>query len=116
EIQIIPIDYNNINIVVNRIPGGNYSSGGAWRLPLNTMIKNVINGTNQCESIIIKNANNEFYMVFDQAQSQFGIASRSDIGYGPLPIFVLVNLYLASQNRSSTSFFGAINYVTCLEK
>ncbi|CAG8734351.1 8642_t:CDS:2 [Gigaspora rosea] len=140
EIQTIQLDDDSAGIVVNRIPGGNYSSGGAiidcnftlsfdisfeianqkWRLPLNTMIKDVINGTSQCESIITGGANSgfwifgsafikSFYMVFDQSQSRFGIASRSDIDYGPLP---------ASRIAVHLPWFLAIQYqynATCLK-
>ncbi|CAG8825113.1 13074_t:CDS:2, partial [Gigaspora rosea] len=63
-----------------------------WRLPSSKIIKGSINSTDKCESIITGGANNSswvfgsgfitnFYMVFDQAKSLFGIALRSDIDY-----------------------------------
>ncbi|CAG8566520.1 9302_t:CDS:2, partial [Dentiscutata heterogama] len=67
-----------------------------WRLPSSVISKDKVSGTNKCESIITGGANDgswifgsafiaNFYMVFDQTNSQFGIASRSDINYGPAP-------------------------------
>ncbi|CAG8462729.1 4604_t:CDS:2 [Dentiscutata heterogama] len=116
-IQNIQLDDNSAKIIINNLPGGNYSNGIAtvdcnisntfglffeianqkWRLPSSVISKNSISGTNKCESIITGGANDgswifgsafitNFYMVFDQKNSQFGIASRSDINYGPTPI------------------------------
>ncbi|CAG8854770.1 13739_t:CDS:2, partial [Gigaspora margarita] len=85
-----------------------------------------INGTNKCESIITGSTNStnswifgsafimNFYMVFDQTKSQFGIASRSDIDYGPTPVEIMIQvpiylvetkcLKIIDQNRISQAF------------
>ncbi|CAG8854365.1 25384_t:CDS:1, partial [Gigaspora margarita] len=72
EIQDIQFDDNSAGIIVNNLPGGNYSNGVAmvdcnipptfdisfeianhkWRVPSGAIIKDVINGTDKCESII----------------------------------------------------------------
>ncbi|CAG8666121.1 14266_t:CDS:2, partial [Gigaspora margarita] len=78
EIQDIQFDDNSARIIVNNLPGGNYSNGVAmvdcnipptfdiffeianhkWRLPSSAIIKGVINGTDKCESIITGGAIN----------------------------------------------------------
>ncbi|CAG8500073.1 13511_t:CDS:2 [Gigaspora rosea] len=114
-IQNIQLDDNSASIIINNLPGGNYSNGigttncnisttfdlsfeianKKWRLPSSVISKNGINGTNKCGSIITSGAKDigswifgsafltNYYIVFDQAKSQFGIATRNDINYGP---------------------------------
>ncbi|CAG8571849.1 29087_t:CDS:2 [Gigaspora margarita] len=114
-IQNIQLDDNSANIIINNLPGGNYSNGigtincnisttfdlsfeitnKKWRLPSSVISKDGIKGTNQCGSIITSGAKDigswifgsafltNYYIVFDQAKSQFGIATRNDINYGP---------------------------------
>ncbi|CAG8830649.1 32797_t:CDS:2, partial [Gigaspora margarita] len=107
EIQNIQLDDDSASIIVNQLPGGNYSNGVSmvecnisstfdisfeianqkWR---SIISKDIIDGTNKCESIITSGANVTSswvfrkLLVFDHAKSQFGIACRSDINYGPV--------------------------------
>ncbi|CAG8660360.1 36893_t:CDS:2 [Gigaspora margarita] len=76
EIQNIQLDDDSASIIVNQLPGGNYSNGVAivdcnisstfnisyeianqmWRLPSSVISKGIIEGTNKCESIITSDA------------------------------------------------------------
>ncbi|RIB05758.1 aspartic peptidase domain-containing protein [Gigaspora rosea] len=83
----------NISTALNLSFEFNNQTNYIWRLPAYAIVGEVING-NECSSTITGGANDtsswvfgstfieNFYMVFDQANSQLGIAARSDIDYG----------------------------------
>ncbi|CAG8621348.1 15695_t:CDS:2 [Gigaspora rosea] len=126
-LQNIHFDDNSANMLIKNLPGGKYSNGTSivdcnisdtfdlsfeiagqkWRIPSSAISKNSVNNTNQCESTITGSAyDGNFYMVFDQTNSQIGIAFRSDITYGPPPgppvlIIQLPEHFYSGDNRST---------------
>ncbi|CAG8790932.1 20869_t:CDS:2, partial [Gigaspora rosea] len=84
----------NISTTLNLSFEFNNQTNHTWRLPASAIVDEVISG-NECSSTITGGANDSnswvfgstffenFYMVFDQVNSQLGIAARSDIDYGP---------------------------------
>ncbi|CAG8823423.1 38322_t:CDS:2, partial [Gigaspora margarita] len=76
---------------------GNQTNNQKWRLPPFAIPNELISG-NLCSSTITGGAADtnswifgsafltKFYIVFDQANSQLGIANRSDISYGDSPM------------------------------
>ncbi|CAG8752340.1 45934_t:CDS:2 [Gigaspora margarita] len=105
EIQNIQLDDNSASISLNQLPGGNYSNGVEMvdcniSSTFEVISKDIIDRAKKCESIITSGANDTSswvfgkLLVFDQAKSQFGIACRSDINYGPTRVTVQIPTFL----------------------